>query len=107
MKIDETLMYNISQSTSKNLLKNFKKVMKEMNLEDDTNIILIDCNEKSIELCFDYLWKLHILTDEKYTFSCDNHKGTKGVYGCNYDKLLKFMENNGIRNTKKSKNKIK
>ena len=101
MKIDKILMHNISENTSENLVKNFKKVIKEMNLDDDTDIVLINCNEKSIELCFDSFWKLHILPDKKYTISYNN-KGTKGVYGCDYDRLLKFMENNGIRKTKKS-----
>ena len=100
MIIDKSLMNIVKKSSSKFLLKNFKKVIEQLNFDDDMSGDFSHDKNIWIEVKFDNSWVLTVWNDDKYSMHIPNGEpgpGETWIFSESYEKLLCFMKKNGIR----------
>ena len=101
MKFDQLLMNDIEKSCCDVLVDNFKKVVYELNFEDEMDCNIINGGNDEgylwIGIIFNNSWELTIWSHDVYSMMISDRDFSNAVYRTNYKELLKFMEKNGIR----------
>ena len=102
MKLDQALINELEKSCGGILFDNFKKVVDELNFKDGMSGYYTNGKNNDgylwMVVTFDNSWELMVWSDGDYSMRHPNFmQGADSVFQINYEKLLKYMENQGIR----------
>ena len=102
MRIKESVLKKLNVNQNEKLVKNFKKVIDELNFKNNTKFRIDNQSYGLIFVYFNNNWSINIWDDDKYSMY---YNGECLVLNQDFDQLLKFMEKMDIRNTEQSKYK--
>ena len=103
MEISESTKAEVSSYDCGSYWDNFEKAFNELNFDDNVKYKIKYYDDDSLHVEFTHLWSLIIWHNGRYTMYLINRKNTyntKAIHNCNYNELLKFMEENKIRKAK-------